>query len=81
MGVATFLIALLPGYASIGIAAPILLVALRFLQGLPRRGSPGAGGRVMRARKFWSAGVRISPGLRYEFYGSFWSKPCARRRW
>ncbi|MDT7665665.1 MAG: hypothetical protein QOD04_5221, partial [Pseudonocardiales bacterium] len=34
IGVATFLIGALPTYATIGIAAPILLVLLRFAQGV-----------------------------------------------
>ena len=33
MGLATFLIGTLPGYASIGVAAPVLLAVLRFVQG------------------------------------------------
>jgi MFS family permease len=34
MGVTTFAIGVLPGHATIGVAAPILLVTLRFIQGL-----------------------------------------------
>lgn len=41
MGFATFAIGLLPGFASIGIAAPVLFVALRMLQGLAIGGEYG----------------------------------------
>ena len=41
MGVATTLIGLLPTYSSIGIAAPLMLVALRFVQGFAIGGQWG----------------------------------------
>lgn len=41
MGVATTLIGLLPTYSSIGIAAPLMLVALRFIQGFAIGGQWG----------------------------------------
>ncbi len=41
MGIATALIGALPTYASIGAAAPVLLVALRFVQGLGLGGEWG----------------------------------------
>lgn len=61
MGIATFLMGVLPGYATIGIAAPILLSILRFLQGAGVGGEWG--GSVLlsmeysdnRRRGFWSS--------------------------
>ncbi len=41
MGVSTFVVGVLPSYASIGIAAPVLLVAMRLLQGLALGGEYG----------------------------------------
>jgi MFS family permease len=41
MGVSTFVVGLLPNYASIGIAAPVILITLRILQGLALGGEYG----------------------------------------
>ncbi|MDO9335830.1 MAG: MFS transporter [Caulobacter sp.] len=41
MGGSTFVVGLLPSYASIGVAAPILLVAMRLVQGLALGGEYG----------------------------------------
>jgi len=41
MGASTFIVGLLPNYASIGIAAPVILITLRILQGLALGGEYG----------------------------------------
>ena len=41
MGTSTFIVGILPGYASIGVAAPIILIGLRMLQGLALGGEYG----------------------------------------
>ena len=61
MGLATFLIGLLPTYESIGMAAPFLLILLRLVQGLGVGGEWG--GAVLMAVEHGHAGKR-------GFYGS-----------
>ena len=56
MGVATFLIGVLPTYEQAGVLAPVLLVALRFVQGLGVGGEWG--GAVLMAVEHGAAGRR-----------------------
>jgi len=62
IAVPTFLIGLLPGHASIGIAAPILLIGMRMLQGLSLGGE-------FPASLIWL--VESAPPGRRGFFGSF----------
>ena len=62
MGVGTTTIGLMPGYATIGIVAPVLLVVLRFLQGVCIGGQWG--GAVLLA-------TESAPPEKRGFYGSF----------
>jgi metabolite-proton symporter len=62
MGLSTFLIGLLPGYASIGVTAPLLLAVLRFGQGIGLGGEWG--GAVLLA-------VENAPPKRRALYGMF----------
>jgi MFS family permease len=41
MGLSTFIVGILPGYSSIGVAAPVILIGLRLLQGLALGGEYG----------------------------------------
>ncbi|GAB3135559.1 MFS transporter [Tsukamurella serpentis] len=67
IGVTTFLIGLIPSYASIGITAPSLLVMMRFAQGVAVGGEWG--GAVLLSseygnpaqRGFWSSAAQIGP--------------------
>ena len=61
MGLSTFLIGLLPGYATIGIAAPIILIVLRLVQGFGLGGEWGGAVLIVseygdkRHRGFWAS--------------------------
>src|SRR5690606_35445614 len=62
MGVATTCVGLLPSYATAGVLAPLLLVVLRFIQGLAVGGQWG--GAALLA-------IESAPAHRRGFYGSF----------
>ena len=56
MGLSTFIVGLLPNYATIGVAAPVILIALRMLQGLAPGGEyGGAAGTLQSMRRITSA--------------------------
>jgi MFS family permease len=67
VGISTLLIGVLPGYASIGIAAPIILSLLRFAQGVGVGGEWG--GAVLlsseygdpKKRGFWASAAQVGP--------------------
>ncbi len=88
MGIATFLVGLLPGYAQIGVLAPVLLVVLRFLQGVGLGGEWG--GAVLMAsehappgkRAFYSGFPQVgpAPGYLLSAGSSCCSSPTSPRR-
>ena len=62
MAVSTFLVGLLPGYATIGIWAPVLLVLLRVVQGFSTGGEYGGAATFM---------AEYAPDRKRGFLGSF----------
>jgi metabolite-proton symporter len=62
MGLATTAVGLMPSYKTIGVAAPVILIALRFLQGLAVGGQWG--GAALLA-------IENAPVQKRGFYGSF----------
>jgi MFS family permease len=62
MAIATFIIALLPTYSSIGVAAPLLLLAMRMLQGTAL-GAEAPGGWVFGAEHAKQGHVGLAVGL------------------
>lgn len=62
MGCATFLVGILPTYGKVGVLAPVLLVALRLIQGFAVAGELGGASAMI---------VEHSPDARRGFFASF----------
>ena len=69
MGLSTFIVGLLPSYASAGIIAPVLLIGLRLLQGLALGGEYGGAATYVAEhapqgkRGYWTAWIQTTATL------------------
>jgi MFS family permease len=69
MGFSTFLVGLLPGYSTIGIAAPVIFIAMRLLQGLALGGEYGGAATYVaehapsNKRGAWTAWIQTTATL------------------
>lgn len=79
MGLSTALVGLLPGYATLGVWAPLLLIALRFLQGIGLGGEWGGAALLAvehaprRKRGLYAAFPQLGPSVGFfAATGVFW---------
>ncbi|TGN95696.1 MFS transporter [Burkholderia sp. USMB20] len=69
MGLATFIIGILPGYPTIGIASPLIFIAMRLLQGLALGGEYGGAATYVAEhappdrRGAWTSWMQMGAGL------------------
>ncbi|MFD7923666.1 MFS transporter [Streptomyces sp. NPDC059740] len=80
MGLSTALVGLLPGYATLGLWAPVLLVALRFLQGIGLGGEWGGAALLAvehaprKRRGLYAAFPQLGPSVGFfAATGVFWA--------